>query len=334
MTHSFNHFGIIGSGAWGTALALALHRAGRQVTLWAHNPDTAAVILQSGENGRYLPGVLVPDSIRITANLSDVATCQALILVSPTQHVRGLVVAMRDIGILENKPLIIAAKGIEQTTSMMLTDVVAAEAPHNPPAILSGPSFAHEVAMGLPTALTLAMQDAAMGDALTHAMASPAFRLYLTGDVIGAQIGGAIKNVMAVACGIVTGKAMGDNARAALITRGLAEMMRLGTAMGGKPETLMGLSGLGDLVLTCSSPQSRNMSLGMQLGQGRALADILAERSSVSEGVYTAAAAMGMAARLGVDMPITAAVHAVLHQGTDIDATIKSLLARPLKSER
>jgi len=215
----------------------------------------------------------------------------------------------------------------------MLGEIVTVEMPGHAVAHLSGPSFALEVVSGLPTALTLAISDRKIGEELAHAMATPLFRLYQTTDITGAGIGGAVKNVLAIACGIVTGRAMGDNARAALITRGLAEIIRLGTAAGGKAETLMGLSGLGDLVLTCSSEQSRNLSLGIALGKGRPLADILASRASVTEGVTTAAAALLLAQKHKIEMPIVSAVDAVLNRGANIDAEIKGLLSRPLKAE-
>lgn len=330
MTDKFNHFGIIGAGAWGTALALALVRAGRKVTLWAHEEDVIAAINNEHENKIYLPGIKLEAALKATHRLDDLASCNALIVVTPAQHLRQTV---QQLSFVKAQPIIIAAKGIEETSSMLLSDVVAKELPNAPVAVLSGPSFAIEVAKGLPAALTLAIKDKNVGEALLQAMATPTFRLYLSDDVIGAQIGGAVKNVLAVACGVIVGRQMGDNARAALITRGLAELVRLGVALGGRTETLMGLSGMGDLVLTCSSPQSRNMSLGMALGQGKSLQDILASRKAVTEGVYTAAAALKLAQKHNVEMPIVAAVDAVLNHRADIDAMIAGLLARPLKNE-
>ncbi|MER2520878.1 MAG: NAD(P)H-dependent glycerol-3-phosphate dehydrogenase, partial [Bdellovibrionales bacterium] len=230
-------------------------------------------------------------------------------------------------------PVILAAKGIVQKGACLLSEAVAQVLHDHPLAILSGPSFASEVARDLPTALVLACRDASVGETLVDAMGRPEFRLYLTDDIVGAQLGGALKNVLAIACGIVTGREMGDNARAALVTRGLAEMTRLGVAMGASARTLAGLSGLGDLVLTCSSLQSRNMSLGVELGRGRALADIVAGRVSVAEGLYSASAAVEMARRFQVDMPIVSAVHAIVNQGAEIGATIRELLARPVRRE-
>ncbi len=333
MTTGFQHFGILGAGAWGTALAQTLARAGRDVTLWAHAPALADAMRQLRSNVTYLPGIALDAKIRPTSSLTELQDCNAWLIAVPAQHVRTICHRLVDAAALLPGPVILTSKGIEQNTGALLGDIVALELPQHPVAILSGPSFATEVANGLPAALTLAVKDAALGNALIKSMATPAFRLYLTDDVIGAQIGGAIKNVLAIACGITAGRAMGENARAAIVTRGLAEIIRLGIAAGGRPETLMGLSGVGDLVLTCSSMQSRNMSLGLALGQGKALADILAARSTVAEGVTTAAAALALAQKYGVDMPIITAVNAVLSQNADIDAMITGLLARPLKTE-
>jgi glycerol-3-phosphate dehydrogenase (NAD(P)+) len=332
MKGTFQHFGIIGAGAWGTALATALGGAGRDITLWAHEKELVASINQRHENSIYLKGVPLDPEVKATSNFTELAGCDAFILATPAQHTREIARQLAQAA-GDEKPVIIAAKGIEQKGTALLSDVVAAEVPHAPIAILSGPSFAIEVARGLPTALTFAIRDKTLGENLVQAMVSPMFRLYLSDDVTGAQLGGAIKNVLAVACGIITGRKMGENARAALITRGLAEMMRLGLALGARAETLMGLSGLGDLVLTCSSAQSRNMSLGIALGQGQALADILAARVSVAEGVYTAAGANALAHKHKVEMPIVSAVDAVLNRKADIDTTIAGLLARPLKQE-
>ena len=331
MTHNFNHFGIVGSGAWGTALALTLARAGHKVTLWAHEAGLVATINEKRENDLYLKGVKLGTAIKATSDFADLASCSAWILATPAQHTREI--AKRLAAHAKKQPIIIATKGIEQNSSLLISDVVTSEIPGCAIAVLSGPSFAIEIARSLPAALTLAIEDKMLGENLTKAMATPAFRLYLTNDVKGAQIGGAVKNVLAVACGIVAGRQLGENARAALITRGLAEMTRLGTALGGRIETLMGLSGLGDLVLTCSSSQSRNMSLGVALGQGRALKEILAERISVTEGIYTASAAATLAKKHKVDMPIVAAVDAVLSGHADIESAIAGLLARPLKDE-
>lgn len=334
MTLAFHHFGVIGGGAWGTALAQALLRAGRDATLWAREPEVVDAIISRRENPTYLPAIPLDARLKATNALEDLAACDAWLLVTPTQHTRALCRKLAALDGGKKPPALICAKGVEQETLMLPGAIVAEELPRHALAVLSGPTFAAEVARAMPTALTLACADETLGTALAQAISSSAFRIYYSDDATGAQIGGAIKNVLAVACGIAAGCGMGDNARAALITRGLAEMMRLGVALGGRPETLMGLSGLGDLALTCSSPQSRNMSLGMALGQGQKLKDILAGRRSVAEGVFTAAAAAALARQHGIDMPIVAAVDAVLNHGVAVDATIASLLARPLRPER
>lgn len=332
--NSLQHFGIIGGGAWGTALGQALVVAGRDITLWAREDVVVNEINALHENTIYLPKVSLDARLKATSDIKNIAECDALVLVAPTQHMRAVCKQLAAVQNTKTKPVIVCAKGVEQNSLYLPGEIIAEEMPSNPVIILSGPTFAAEVAKNQPTAFTLACADAELGNALTHAIGSRAFRPYLSDDVVGAQVGGAVKNVMAVATGICTGCGMGDNARAALITRGLAEIMRLGTAMGARLETLMGLSGLGDLVLTCSSMQSRNMSLGVALGQGAKLADILASRTSVAEGVYTAAAALALAQKHNVDMPITEAVDAVLNKGAAVDATISALLARPLRAER
>jgi glycerol-3-phosphate dehydrogenase (NAD(P)+) len=325
--------GIIGGGAWGTALAVTARRAGRSVVLWAREAEVAAAINRDHENPLFLPGVALDAAIRATTDLAEAAAAaDALLLVTPAQHLRALAEALEPY-LPGGTPVLVCAKGIEEKTGALMGEVVATALPAAPLAVLSGPTFAAEVARGLPTAVTLATRDAALGRRLVAALGTRSFRPYLSGDIVGAEIGGAVKNVLAIACGIVMGRRLGDNARAALITRGLAEMVRLALRKGGQAETLMGLSGLGDLVLTCGSLQSRNHSLGVALGEGRALADILAERRSVTEGVTSAAAAAVLAARLGVEMPIVAAVDAILHHGAAVDQAVAALLARPFKSE-
>ncbi|MBC7952898.1 MAG: NAD(P)-dependent glycerol-3-phosphate dehydrogenase [Rhodospirillaceae bacterium] len=324
--------GIVGAGAWGTALATTARRAGRAVTLWAREPALADSINTGRRNSLYLPDVELIEGIRATTSLDEVAQSAAVLLVTPAQHVRAACRALAPVW-RKGVPAVICAKGIEQSTGMMMTEVVEAELPHAPIAVLSGPTFAMEVARGLPTAVTLACADAALGQELVEAMGTASFRPYLADDLVGAEIGGAVKNVLAIACGIVEGRGLGDNARAALITRGLAELTRLAVAKGGRPETLMGLSGLGDLILTASSTQSRNYSLGLALGQGRKLADILAERRAVTEGVWTAGAVIAMAEGLGVDMPISAAVDSIINKGAGLDEAIRALLNRPFRAE-
>jgi glycerol-3-phosphate dehydrogenase (NAD(P)+) len=321
---------VIGGGAWGTALAQTAHRAGRAVTLWAREAEVVAAINRDHVNPLFLPGVALDPDIRCVSDLAEAASGgDAVLLAVPAQHLRAVSAALAPSKI----PIVICAKGIEEKTGALLSEIVAAAMPGVPLAVLSGPTFAAEVARGLPTAVTLATADAALGRRLTEALGTRSFRPYLADDVAGVEVGGAVKNVLAIACGIVEGRQLGDNARAALITRGLAEMVRLALAKGGRAETLMGLSGLGDLVLTCTGAQSRNYSLGVALGQGRTLAAILAERRSVAEGVTSAAATVALARRLKVDMPIAAAVDAILHRGAAIDEAIAALLARPFKSE-
>ncbi|MBP2311339.1 NAD(P)H-dependent glycerol-3-phosphate dehydrogenase [Azospirillum soli] len=332
-TATYRRIGVIGGGAWGTALALAALRAGREALLWAREPAVVESINTAHENRDYLPGVTLPPELRATGDLAEIGACDAILLVTPAQHLRS---GCRQLAphLRAGVPVVICAKGIELDSFALMSEAAEVELPAGTPiAVLSGPTFAAEVARGLPTAVTLACADTAIGAALVEALGSRTFRPYLSDDVVGSQIGGAVKNVLAIACGVVEGRKLGDNARAALITRGLAEITRLALALGGRAETLMGLSGLGDLTLTCSSLQSRNMSLGAALGQGRTLADILAERRSVAEGVYTAAAVVGLARKKGVDMPLCAAVDAILNRGADLDETIAGLLARPFRGE-
>ncbi|MDD3370344.1 MAG: NAD(P)-dependent glycerol-3-phosphate dehydrogenase [Alphaproteobacteria bacterium] len=330
MTASFNHIGVVGAGAWGTALALTAGRAGHNVTLWVFEPDLAALLAETRENKTFLPGISLPREIRITHDMADLASCNALILAPPAQHMRQICQTLTG-PIAKTVPLVIASKGIELTSYRLMSEVVSEVLPENPVFVLSGPSFATEVAKNLPAALTLASEWNV--ESLAQALSSPFFRLYTTDDIIGTQIGGSIKNVLAIACGIVSGRKMGENARAALITRGLAEIVRLAIALGARPETLMGLSGIGDVVLTCSSMQSRNMSLGFALGQGKELSAILAERKSVTEGISTAAAALGLARRHGIEMPVVTAIDMILRGKATVDDSIVSLLSRPLRNE-
>lgn len=325
--------GVLGGGAWGTALAAAAVRAGHEVTVWAREAETVAAINAGHENTAFLPGIALAPAVRATEEAAEaVRDAAAVLVVTPAQHTRAVLGTVAD-GWPAELPAVVCAKGIEIATGTLLSDAVAETLPGRPVAILSGPTFAHEVARGLPAAVTLAAADARVRDGLVALLGSGAFRPYASDDVVGAQIGGALKNVMAIACGIVAGKGLGENARAALMTRGLAELVRLGTTLGGRAETLMGLSGMGDLVLTCSSLSSRNFSLGHALGEGAVLADILAGRTSVAEGVHTAEAAALLARRHRVDMPIAVAMSGILHNHADVDACIQGLLARPFKHE-
>ena len=324
---------VIGGGAWGTALALVATRAGREAILWAREREVVEAILKGRENALFLPGVRLDPPFAVTdefhAALEEVDTA---ILAVPAQFLRALLAEVARY-IPPKAMLVLAAKGIERESGALLSEAVGAALPEHPLAILSGPTFAAEVAKGLPTAVTVAARERAAAERVAQALGGRGFRPYVSDDPAGVEIGGAVKNVIAIACGIVVGRGLGENARAALLTRGLAEMTRLGLAKGAKAETFMGLSGLGDLALTCGSPQSRNMSLGAAIGAGRALADILAERRSVAEGVTTAPAVVRLAKKLGVEMPISAAVDAVLHHGAKLDETIETLLRRPLKAE-
>jgi glycerol-3-phosphate dehydrogenase (NAD(P)+) len=329
---SYQRVAVIGAGAWGTALALVARRAGRDVTIAAREVEVVAAINTTHRNDLFLPGVTLDERIRATAEAGAAAAAADLIvLAAPAQHLRTVSAALAP-HIAQERPVVLCAKGVERGTGKLMSEVLAETVPHAALAVLSGPTFAAEVARGLPTAVTLATREP-IGEALLAAIGSTSFRPYLSTDPVGTQIGGAVKNVIAIACGIVSGRGLGDNARAALMTRGLAEIMRLGAALGARPETLMGLSGLGDLSLTCNGQQSRNMSLGIALGQGQTLANALAGKRSIAEGVESAAAIAELASRRGVEMPIVAAVEAILHRGAAIDETIAGLLARPFKAE-
>jgi glycerol-3-phosphate dehydrogenase (NAD(P)+) len=326
---AFDRIAILGAGSWGTALAQAAHRAGRSVLLWARNADAAKTIAQTRQNP-LLPGVRLNEQITVTASLADAARADAILLAIPAQALRHVA---RDASahIAEDIPLIACAKGIERGTKRFMTEVIAESAPRGIPAILSGPSFAADVARGMPTAVTLAAPDEKLATALAHALGSATFRPYHSTDMRGVEIGGAAKNVLAIAVGIVAGRRLGASAAAALTTRGFAELVRFGRACGARPETLMGLSGFGDLVLSCSSTQSRNFSLGVALGQGRTPEQAQAS-SKLAEGAFTASVLVEMAQEKSVDMPIAAAVAAVLG-GASVDATIEALLTRPFRAE-
>jgi glycerol-3-phosphate dehydrogenase (NAD(P)+) len=319
--------GIVGAGAWGTALAMVARRAGRAVTLQAREAEVAASINEGHENTLFLPGVALDPEIAATTELSAAADADAVLLAVPAQHMRAVCGALAPAW-TPGVPAVICTKGIEQDTAALMNEVVAEVLPAAPIAVLSGPTFAAEVARECPTAVTLACADGDVARSLATALGTPRFRIYHSPDVIGALIGGAVKNVLAIACGIVEGRGLGDNARAALITRGLAEIVRLGLAKGARAETFRGLSGLGDLTLTCNAMQSRNFSLGAALGGGQSLAAVMASRVSVAEGVFTAAAVAALARLLAIDMPISTAMDAVLNHAADIDAVIAGLLAR------
>ena len=319
---------ILGAGAWGTALANCAARAGNVVIVWGRDPAAMARLSETRENPR-LPGIRLDEGIAVTSTPEDITDADAALLVVPTQAVRQAATDVADF-LAADTPIVVCAKGIERGTHLFVTDIVAQCAPAAVPAILSGPSFAADVARGLPTAVTLACADEEIAAALAQALGSATFRPYHSTDVRGVEIGGAAKNVLAIAAGIVHGRKLGASAAAALVTRGFAELSRFGRAFGARPETLTGLSGLGDLILTCSSPQSRNFSLGIALGQGRTLADA---QTKLAEGVFTAPVLVEMAAARGIDMPIASAVAAVLDGRLSVDAAIESLLTRPFKAE-
>jgi len=321
--------GVVGAGAWGTALAQVAAADGEPVLIWAREPEVVDAINSAHENTSFLKGVPLRESIRATGDMADLGECEAFLIVSPAQHLRTSLAGLAAAG----KPLLLCAKGIEDKTGLLMHEVARQVQPDAPIAVLSGPTFAHEVAAGLPTAVTLAVEDRALGERLAARIARPWFRPYLSDDVAGAEVGGAVKNVLAIACGVVEGKRLGQNARAALISRGFAEMTRFGLAKGARAETLAGLSGLGDLVLTCSSTSSRNFSLGKGVGEGARPADLLADRTTVAEGAFTAPVLKRAADGLGVDMPIVAAVCALLAQEASVDEIVGRLLARPLRAE-
>ncbi|HEU4827451.1 MAG TPA: NAD(P)H-dependent glycerol-3-phosphate dehydrogenase [Dongiaceae bacterium] len=324
--------GIVGAGAWGTALALQAARAGLRPTLCARRAEAAAAIAASRENPDYLPGAALPPEVAVTAHLPDALAADAVLYAQPAQHLRAFCTAARGAW-RAGAPLVVCAKGIEIGSGRLPTEVAAEVLAEAPVAVLSGPSFAGEVAAGLPTAVVIASPDAALNEALMRALSHGAFRPYGSLDPVGVELAGAAKNVLAIACGIVMGRGLGENARAALVTRGLAELARLSEARGGKAETMLGLAGVGDVVLTCNSMKSRNTSLGFELGRGRTLAEILKERRSIAEGVPTAGALEALAVRLQVDMPICGTVAAILSGRAKIDQAIRALLARPLKHE-
>lgn len=325
-------FGILGGGAWGTALAAAANQAGRDTSLWAREPEVVAAINNDHENKMFLPGISLDPRLKATNRLADFGDRDAILLVTPAQHTRQMVTNLVP-HLKPGIPLVICSKGIEVETGNLLSTVLAEVAQGHPACVLSGPTFAAEVAQGLPCAVTLAADDSTIGAELVKALGLPTFRPYFSNDIIGAQIGGAIKNVLAIATGVVAGLGIGENARAAVITRGLAEIVRFGTMYGARRETLMGLSGLGDLILTCSSTQSRNMSLGKAIGEGKSFADIMAERTSVAEGAHTVDIVYRIAQENDLDMPITNAVYRILKEGKSARDIMDTLLARPFTDE-
>jgi glycerol-3-phosphate dehydrogenase (NAD(P)+) len=323
---------VLGAGAWGTALAQVAAATGRKALIWAREPEAVEAINAEHENAPFLPGIALHPAIRATGSLDAVAGAELILAAPPAQHMRALLRALRP-HVGASPRIVLCAKGVERETLALMTDVLGAEMPSATPAVLSGPGFAKDVARGLPTATTVASPDQDFARRIVATIGLPTFRPYVADDLIGAEIGGAVKNVIAIACGVAEGRKLGDGARAALITRGFAELTRLGLAIGAKPETLSGLCGLGDLVLTCTSLSSRNTSLGAALGEGRSLRDIMSERRSVAEGAESAPAVVALAKKHGVDMPICAAVDDILAGRLGIDDAIKALLSRPFRAE-
>ena len=319
---------VIGGGAWGTALAQMLASDGREVLLWALEGDVVEDINARHRNTRFLPTAELAASIRATGDMADLAGIDNVLVVTPAQHMGRVLATMPS----PPRDLVLCSKGIEQDSGRLMNHVAAGACPDSEIAILSGPTFAHEVAAGLPTAVTLACSSRAQWERLKPAIARPAFRPYYSDDVTGAEIGGAVKNVLAIACGVVDGLGLGQNARAALIARGYAEMLRFGEALGAQAETLAGLCGLGDLVLTCSSTSSRNFSLGKALGEGHSAAALMADRTTVAEGAHTAPVLADLATARGVDMPIVHAVNRLI-AGAEARDVVAGLLARPLRAE-
>jgi glycerol-3-phosphate dehydrogenase (NAD(P)+) len=320
---------VLGGGAWGTALAMTCARAGRDVLLWEHDAENSKHLVLKRES-LFLPGVMLEDTIKVTREISETSQADAILLVVPAQAMRDVVTALAA-SLVKRTPLIACAKGIERGTHKFMTEIIDECADNAIPAILSGPSFAADVARGMPTAVTIAAGDSALALALAHALNSGTFRPYHSTDVRGVELGGATKNVLAIAAGIVTGRGLGASASAALTTRGFAELIRFGKAYDARTETMMGLSGLGDLILTCSTPQSRNFSFGIALGKGEKAAT--AAHGKLAEGVFTAPVLLEMARARGIEMPISAAVAAVVAEKMNVDEAIESLLTRPLKAE-
>jgi glycerol-3-phosphate dehydrogenase (NAD(P)+) len=326
---------VIGAGSWGTALAVSLaRRGGHNLSLWAHSPSHAAELTETGENLRYLPGFILPADIRITSKLTQaIEGADILLCVTPSQHLREVMTEIAP-ALQPHQVLLSASKGIEEKTFFRMSQVMAAHGNNNPIGTLGGPSFAQEVAAGMPTAITIATEDPTLGKYLQDDFTSPSLRVYRNEDVVGTELGGALKNVIALAAGIVTGLELGSNSAAALITRGIAEITRLAVACGGRRDTMAGLSGVGDLVLTCTGTLSRNRTVGVELGKGRKLPEIIAGlNGKVAEGVRSTTAALGLAARYGVEMPITEQMAAILHHDKSPKDAIRELMARPGRTE-
>lgn len=330
MSKSNTTIGVIGGGAWGTALAQVMAAGGRDVLLWARETEVVAAINVKHENPVFLPNVTLDKNLKATDDIHEAASRDIVLLVTPAQHMRTTLQTIKG-NLSKGNTLVLCSKGIELETGKLLSKLCEEEIPDTPIAILTGPTFAREIASGMPGAATIGVEDEDLGKELQKALGVKGFRPYISTDIIGVQLGGAIKNVIAIACGIVTGRQLGDSARAALLTRGVAEIARLGVAMGAEKETLLGMCGIGDLMLTASSMQSRNFSLGTALGEGKTLEEILGSRNAVTEGVHTAESTLALAKRYAVDMPITEAVNDCLSGKKTIDEAIEDMLNRPFK---
>jgi len=325
--------GVIGGGAFGTAMACVVRRSGHTVAIWAREPEVVAAINNDRLNPVFLSGVRLVPGIVATTELAEAATADFLLLAPPAQHMRAVTAQLRP-HLEDGTPVVTCSKGIERGTCALMSQVLAETLPAARVAVLSGPSFANEISIDLPTAVALACSDPTLGERLAREIRNPRFGVLVTDDAVGTQLGGVLKNVLAIACGIVTGKKLGNNVRAMLVALGLAETARLGLAMGARLETFLGLAGIGDMDLSAHSPTSRNMSLGIALGEGRKLHDVLGERVTVQEGVHSAEGVAVLAQRHGVEMPIAAAVDRVLNHGADLDETIGWLLAHPVGFDR
>lgn len=326
--------GVIGGGAFGTAMACVVRRSGHEAVVWAREPEVTTAINRDAANPVFLPGIRLASGIKATNDIAAVAKgAELLLLAPPAQHMRAVTSQLRP-HLGRGIPVVTCSKGIERGSCALMSQVIAETLPGTPVAVLSGPSFAHDIAVDSPVGVTLACADRGIGERLVQAIGTPRFRTYLSDDVIGALIGGVLKNVIAIACGVALGMKLGESTRATLFARGLAEMARLGVAMGARLETFMGLSGAGDLNLSCNSTKSRNTSLGIALGEGRALPDVLRERVTVQEGVHSAESIAALARRHDVDMPITLAVDQVLNHGAGVEEAVARLLAHPYHNDR
>ena len=327
-----NKLGVIGAGAWGTALATVGVRAGLDTLVWALENEVVNSINSNHINHLFLSEVPLDPALKATNDMSNMADRDLIFMVAPAQHIRSVSSALAEY-VPKGVPILICSKGIEVSTGKLMGTVLGETMPDNPIGVLGGPTFAAETSRNMVSALTLAIADEKLGNDIMEAIGLPTFRPYLTGDVVGAQIGGAIKNIIAIASGIVAGLELGENAKAAIITRGLNEMQRFGLSRGARSETMMGLSGLGDLVLTCSSTQSRNMSLGLALGHGKSFKEIMAGRISVSEGAHTVKVVHKISEDEAIDMPITQAVYRIIYEGDSVEEVMNDLLTRPFTKE-